>query len=317
MKAITFFFFFSLIFITAIFLKSCSSNKQTVSSFHMSYDQFKGTQKSFSSKDGDIKFIDKGEGDVILLLHGIPTSSWLYRKMIDEIANEGFRVIAPDMLGFGNSDSPEGYDIYSPREHANRLIALMTHLKIDSWTHVTHDAGGLWTWELLDQHPEKVNKLVLLNTLVLEEGFHPPIRMKHGPFAQFSMWLYDNGSTTNAMLSALFKKGLKKENALSEEDREGYRTPLTQKKTHAMYAFFTKTCEKFYDYSPVMEKFQKPVTVIWGEHDEMLQWAPQAEKAKEILGIKNEDVHIIDAKHFIQEEKPKEVSAFITAFAKK
>jgi pimeloyl-ACP methyl ester carboxylesterase len=70
-------------------------------------------QKSFSSSDGVLKYIDEGKGDVILLLHGIPTSSWLYRKMIADLVMKGHRVIAPDMLGFGNSDRSDGYEIYA------------------------------------------------------------------------------------------------------------------------------------------------------------------------------------------------------------
>ncbi len=71
----------------------------------MNYAQFRKQQKSFPSLEGTLKYIDKGEGEVLLLLHGVPTSSWLYRKMIDELATK-YRVIAPDMLGFGASDSP-------------------------------------------------------------------------------------------------------------------------------------------------------------------------------------------------------------------
>ena len=66
--------------------------------------------------------------------------------MIDDLAKT-HRVIAPDMLGFGSSNSPKGYEIYEPKEHANRLLGLMSFLKINSWNHVFHDAGGLWTWE--------------------------------------------------------------------------------------------------------------------------------------------------------------------------
>ena len=145
----------------------------------MTYSQFRDTQQSFLSSNGIIKYIDKGEGDVLLLLHGIPTSGWLYRKMIDELSNN-YRVIVPDMLGFGSSDSPKGYDIYSPQEHAKRLLELMSSLKIESWNHVFHDAGGLWTWELMKTASEKIKALIILNTIIFEEGFNPPIRFKKG-----------------------------------------------------------------------------------------------------------------------------------------
>lgn len=110
----------------------------------MIYSNFRSSQKSFNSKDGIIKYIDQGKEAVILLLHGVPTSSWLYRKMITRLSKNN-RVIAPDILGFGNSDSPKGYEVYSEENHALRLLDLMTSLNINNWTHVMHDASGLWT----------------------------------------------------------------------------------------------------------------------------------------------------------------------------
>lgn len=281
------------------------------------YDEFRAQQKSFTSENGAIRYIDKGSGPVILLLHGIPTSGWLYRKMIDPIAEKGFRVIAPDMLGFGSSDSPKGYEMYSPKFHAKRLTALMAHLNIDSWTHVQHDAGGLWTWESFIKAPGKIEKLVILNSIIYEEGFHPPIRMKRGVFAKISMWMYKNGITTNLLIKQLFKLGLK-ENNLTKAEIEGYKRPLKEGKTNGMYYFFSNTCQDLPDYSPLIkEKINIPVKVIWGKHDEMLQWAPQADRVKADLNIAESDIHLLDAKHFIQEEKPNEIADLICEFARR
>ena len=126
----------------------------------ITYDSFSQSQKSFSTPDGTISYIDKGQGPVIVLLHGVPTSGWLYRKMIDPLVDQGYRVVAPDMLGFGNSDSPKGYEVYSEDKHAERLLALMDHLNIDQWAHAMHDAGGLWTWELLERQPHRILSLI-------------------------------------------------------------------------------------------------------------------------------------------------------------
>ncbi|MFT5626985.1 MAG: pimeloyl-ACP methyl ester carboxylesterase [Dokdonia sp.] len=90
--------------------------------------------------------------------------------MIDQLS-KNYRVIAPDMLGFGSSDSPKGYDIYSEEKHASRLLDLMDALNVNNWTHVMHDAGGLWTWELFKKQPNRISKLVILNTIIYKEGF--------------------------------------------------------------------------------------------------------------------------------------------------
>lgn len=279
----------------------------------LSYDSFRKSQKKFSSSQGTIAYVDKGQGPVIALLHGVPTSGWLYRKMIDPLVDAGYRVIAPDMLGFGNSASPKGYEIYSEKMHAQRLLELMAHLNINSWTHVMHDAGGLWTWELLEQAPKKIDNLVILNSIIYEEGFDPPIRFEPGFMARTAMWSYRNGITTNMMLKGLFKSGMQ-ENTLNKEDIVGYKTPLKEGKTKAMYYFFTQTCNALPEYQPMIQKIDIPTTVIWGKDDSFLKLSPQQEALVKDLNIKEDNIHLLDAKHFIQEEKPQEIVDLITSF---
>ncbi|MEM7085838.1 MAG: alpha/beta hydrolase [Bacteroidota bacterium] len=278
----------------------------------MTYKDFRAKQSSFQSSDGTIKYIDQGHGSVILLLHGVPTSGWLYRHMIDELAKT-HRVIAPDMLGFGSSQSPEGYAIYSEENHAKRLLALMNSLQIESWNHVMHDAGGLWTWELIKQQPQRISKLVILNTIIYEEGFDPPIRFNKGFLARVAMWAYRNGVSTNAMLKGLFNAGMTK-NTLSTTDIQGYKTPLLEGKTKAMYYFFTQTCNLLPDISEAVKNIAVPVALIWGKNDDFLSWEPQKNKVIKDLRISEENLHILEAKHFIQEEKPLEIVQIILDF---
>lgn len=280
----------------------------------MNYYEFRKEQHAFLSTNGHLKYIDKGQGDVILLLHGIPTSGWLYRKMIDKLAKTN-RVIIPDMLGFGSSDSPEGYGIYEPIEHATRLLELMRFLNIESWNHVFHDAGGLWTWELLKQSPEKIKNLIILNTIIYSEGFNPPIRFKKGFIAKLIMSLYSNGISTNMMLNGLFKTGLTKNN-LSKIELEGYKKPLLEGKTKAMYQFFSNTCNNLPDYSEVLKTLKMPKLLIWGKHDSFLVFDKMKTKVISDLNLKPENIHLIEAKHFIQEEKPDEISTLILNFLK-
>ena len=167
----------------------------------MIYSQFRNQQHNFQSSDGNMMYIDKGQGEVIVLLHGIPTSGWLYRKMIEGLSLN-HRVIVPDMIGFGSSDSPKGYELYAPKEHSKRLLELMGGLNIPNWNHVFHDAGGLWTWELLKKAPNRIKRLIILNTITYEEGFKPPIRFRKGYLARLIMSLYSNGVSTNSLLTA-------------------------------------------------------------------------------------------------------------------
>lgn len=296
-------------FLVIVFI-SCKTSKNIVQdSAETTYKTYRNQQKTFNSKDGKISYIDKGSGKVILLLHGVPTSGWLYRNIIDKLA-ETNRVIVPDMLGFGNSDSPKGYNVYSEKNHAKRLLELMNHLKIKNWTHVMHDAGGLWTWELFSFAPDRIDNLVVLNTIVYEEGFTPPIRFKEGVWAKTAMWSYSNGVTTNMMLKKLFKSGMNK-NTLSKIDLEGYKTPLKEGKTEAMYYFFTQTCNALKDYESIIKKINIPTTIVWGKNDTFLKLKPQQERLIKDLKVDPKNVHIINAKHFIQEEDPIKITNII------
>lgn len=282
----------------------------------LTYEEFRESQLSFDSSDGAMRYVDQGEGDqVILLLHGIPTSSWLYRKMVPELVAEGYRVIAPDMLGFGGSDNPEGYEIYEPDQHAKRILELMDHLEIPKWTHVMHDAGGLWTWSLAEQAPERLENLVILNTIIFKDGFNPPVRMEPGRTARFAMRLYERPTTSKTLLNQLFLGGLKND-AISETSFEAFRTPLLEGKTRGMYQFFTSTCNELKDFTETLKKVDAPTAVVWGSDDEILQWSPQSELVQSLLNIKDEHIHVLDAGHFLQEEAPELVNKHILALLK-
>ena len=294
---------------------SCKSKKNMIDASKPTYNDFRGTQQTFQSADGAIKYIDRGEGEVIVLLHGVPTSAWLYRKMIDGLVSKGYRVIAPDMLGFGSSDSPKGYDLYTPEAHGKRLLAFMNHLKVENWTHVFHDAGGLWTWELFKLAPNRIQKLVVLNSIIYEDGFKPPMRFERGGLTKLSVSFYSNKLTNKTIMKKLFKNALM-ENNLTANEIEGYRKPLLEGKTNALYTFFSSTCNALPNYSETIKKIDIPSMVIWGKHDEMLQWEPMKNAVTTDLKVKPENVHILDSKHYIQEESTDEILNYITGFMK-
>ena len=304
--------FYLLIFCAAL---SCKSKKNMIDTTKPTYDDFRKDQESFTTRDGNIKYIDRGEGEVIVLLHGVPTSGWLYRKMIDSLSTGGYRVIVPDMLGFGSSDSPKGYDIYSPEAHCKRLVALMDHLEIPVWNHVFHDAGGLWTWELIKIGPNRIKKLVVLNSIIYEDGFKPPMRFERNGFTRLSMSFYSNKLTNRTIMKKLFKNALIKNN-LNANEIEGYRRPLLEGKTNALYTFFSSTCNALPDYSEIIKSINVPAMVIWGKHDEMLRWKPISESVTADLNIKSENIHIINAKHYIQEESSNEILNYMFEFLK-
>ena len=283
----------------------------------MNYAIYKSQLKYFTSSDGKMAYLDEGNGEVILLLHGVPTSSWLYRNVCTELIKKGFRVVAPDMLGFGASDKPKGYDIYSAKNAGKRIIELMDHLQIKRWVHVFHDGGGLWTWEMIRGNTSRIKCLVMLNTIVYQEGFKPPLKFDRGLIGKIYSRLYSSKIGQSIVINPTFKNGLSNRQIINEKMLEGYKRPLLGAGHRAMYYFFTQTCKSIDDYSVLHLSLDIPLCVIWGREDSILVWENIEEEVQSNFNVDLEDIHILDANHFIQEEESYKVATLITAFAQK
>jgi pimeloyl-ACP methyl ester carboxylesterase len=142
------------------------------------------------------------------------------------------------------------------------------------------------------------------------------MRFHKGLLAKLFMWSYRNGITTNLMLKGLFKSGMT-DSTLSKTDLEGYKKPLLEGKTNGIYYFFTQTCNSLPNYQPLIQKIEVPVKVIWGLNDSFLKWEPQKEKLLADLNLTEDAIHLLEAKHFIQEEKPSEIVKIIQSFLAK
>jgi haloalkane dehalogenase len=108
-------------------------------------------------------YLDEGEGDPVLLLHGEPTWSFLYRKVIGEL-RAGSRCVAPDYFGFGRSDKPTDRGWYSYDRHFESIADFVEHLDLRNVTVVVQDWGGPIGFRLCVEHRERIARLVVLNT---------------------------------------------------------------------------------------------------------------------------------------------------------
>jgi haloalkane dehalogenase len=108
-------------------------------------------------------YVDAGEGDPVLLLHGEPTWAFLYRKVIGELAGAA-RCVAPDYFGFGRSDKPTDPGWYSYEGHARSISRFVEELDLHDMTLVVQDWGGPIGFKLCVEQPERIARLVVLNT---------------------------------------------------------------------------------------------------------------------------------------------------------
>ena len=167
-------------------------------------------------------YVDEGIQDdaaapVFLCLHGQPSWSYLYRKMIPHFAAHG-RVIAPDLFGFGKSDKPVEQDIYSFEFHRASLMHIIETLSLTNITLVCQDWGGLLGLTLPMAMPERFDRLIVMNT-AFPTGEHDL-----GP--GFQMWKAYNRANPDMDLTALFHRGTP---ILSEAEAAAYAAPSHQR----------------------------------------------------------------------------------------
>ena len=108
--------------------------------------------------------IEAGSGPTVLLVHGEPTWSYLWRKVIPPLVDAGFRVVAPDLVGFGRSDKPVEFDWYTYDKHCTLFASHMEAIGIEDATIVVHDWGGPIGLRFAVEHANRISRLVLLDT---------------------------------------------------------------------------------------------------------------------------------------------------------
>jgi pimeloyl-ACP methyl ester carboxylesterase len=281
--------------------------------------------RRLSVDGGRIAYLDLGPSDAppLLLLHGIPTSSWLYRRIAARTAAEGLRTVVPDLLGFGASDKPTDLEVYSLERQADRLAALLDHLAVDRVTLVTHDAGGPWGFELLDRHPERIGGLVLLNTTAYADAFTPPreVRALGGPFGPAMLALMRSPlgkAMVHRMLSRLTHAGA----ALDRSATRPYWQALNEGGTVALRAFsqgLDHMLAQFPRYSAALAAAatRMPAILIWGTGDPVLTSDRLVPRFSADLGLRSADVHLLaGASHFLQEDRPDEIAELIFRFVR-
>lgn len=113
--------------------------------------------------DVTLNVIIKGEGHPVLLLHGFPDSAYLWRNQIRSLAANGYKVIAPDLRGFGDSSAPEGKKHYTFEVITSDVITLLDHLAIGKAFVIGHDLGAVVGWLLAIYHPDRVARYVAIS----------------------------------------------------------------------------------------------------------------------------------------------------------
>ncbi len=265
----------------------------------------------YADQDGlRMHYVDEGDGDPILLLHGEPTWGFLYRRMIPALAGAG-RVVAPDLLGFGRSDKPVEQAAYSYDVHARSIERLVLGLDLRQVTVVVHDWGGPIGLRFAVRHPDRVARLVILNTGV---GAGAPSE----PWLRFRALVREVGTDFTA--SRLVQVACVSQ--LDDEAVRGYDAPFPVGEAKAGALAFPElvptepdhpSAAAMLEVREALGRWEKPALVLFSDSDRVFSPAHAERMAAHIPGALSAEI-VAGAGHFLQEDKGEEIAERVARF---
>lgn len=259
------------------------------------------------------------DGPVVLLLHGFPTSSQMFRNLIPALADK-YRVIAPDYPGFGHSDMPSRDDFVYTFDNLAKVIDDFTEkLGLKSYALYVQDYGAPIGYRLAVAHPERVTAIVVQNGNAYNEGleseFWKPVK---------AYWeAPQDASKRDALRGALsydatkwqYTHGVKNPSSLSPDgpahdqfllDRDG-----NQEIQLDLFLSYGSNPPLYPQWQGYFRKHQPPMLIVWGKHDQIFPVAG-AEPYKR--DVKNLEYHLLDAGHFALESNGDEIAQLMHDF---
>ena len=257
---------------------------------------------------------EQGSGEPVVLLHGVPSSSFLYRKVIPPLAAEGLRALAFDYPGLGLAERPRDFD-YTWSGLSRFTGEALDALGVERCHLVVHDLGGPIGCDWAVRHPDRVHSLTALNTPLDVAVFRPTWTMR--PFTIPVLGEIALRSTTRFSAARLFYlQGIADRSAVSREEVDAYYELL--KRDDGGRAFLR--IMRGYERTEAKQRFlweglatrPYPAQVVWGEEDPALG-AERRVAVQQALDVR--DPILLPAKHFLQEDQAPAVAAAIAALA--
>ncbi len=286
------------------------------------FGDFGGTfpfdQHFINLDQGKMHMVDEGQGEPVILLHGNPTWSYLYRLFIQPLS-EKYRVIVPDLLGFGRSEKPVGAP-YSLKWHIENITEMIQKLDLKDVTLVLHDWGGPIGLGFAVDHVESIKRLVIMNTW----AFSIPADIVL-PELLTSVRKPDLGEKyvleQNIMVERSIPEGIYDKSKVTSQLLEAYRAPFinpaSRRSTLALVREIPvgnqgESASIIASIHKRLRLLRVPMVIIWGVEDRVF---PVDIVKMWQLYFPSSEVHLIpEASHFLQEDKPEEVVSRILRF---
>lgn len=262
-------------------------------------------------------YVDEGSpnADPILMLHGEPTWSYLYRHMISICAAAGHRVIAPDLIGFGKSDKPVNIKDYSYQSHIDWLVSMLQQLDLRNITLVCQDWGSLLGLRLAAENADRFKAIVVGNGMLPTGEKAPPKAFKiWRAFALNSPWF---------PIARIVEKGSFK--SFSKDERRAYDAPFPSGKYKAGARAFPALVPMTPDNPAseankaawkILEQWDKPFLTTFSNGDPIFRGGDKYLQSK-IPGCKNMPHVTLKGGHFLQEDSGTEFAEAVNGLLKR
>jgi haloalkane dehalogenase len=260
-----------------------------------------------------LHYLDEGskDGSPIVCFHGEPTWAYLYRKMITPLASAGYRVICPDYAGFGRSDKPTDRRWYSYDRHVRLMAALLDELDVSGATVVVQDWGGPIGLRWAVEHPDRVARLVILNTGIFTG------RVSRG----FLAWRAFAEKNPDLPVGFVLQGATKTE--LTPDVLAAYEAPFPTVESKAGAAQFplivpteedAPGAEEMRAVADALSRWEKPALVAFSDSDPVFPHPKSGAVFVERIPGARPQVTIADAAHFLQEDKGEQIAQEILVF---
>ena len=264
-----------------------------------------------------IHYVDEGKGETILCLHGEPSWSFLYRKMITPMS-EKHRVIAMDFVGFGRSDKFAEREAYTFNMHLDTLMGFIKAMDLEQITVVVQDWGGLIGLAAVAHMPEYFARLIIMNT------FLPTGKSK--PSEAFLAWRSYVENHPDLQIGRSILGGMAHPENITKEVVAAYEAPFPNIKYKAGAAMWpllvpispdNPASAEMQHAREVLSKWDKPALVMFSDKDPITGGGDKFFRSLIPTAKDQSEIVIKDAGHFLQEEKGGEISQHILDFIKR
>ena len=258
-----------------------------------------------------LHYLDEGEGPPVVLFHGEPTWSFLYRKVIPQLTSAGYRAIAPDYFGFGKSDKPTDPDSYSYDLHTRAMAALLSDLGTEGACAVVQDWGGPIGLRLAVEQGPMFSSLSILNTGLFTGG-----KMSEG----FMAWRKFVEASEDLPIRFIMERSMITD--WGDDVLNAYEAPFpdrSYKEGAHRFPLFVPTnpndvgADVMTKVKDQLESWQDPTQVMFSTADPVFVPKVGERFVERIPGARELEL-VEDAGHFLQEDQGQEVGRRIAAF---